>query len=98
MRPLLLRSVAALFLTARCWLGTAWAGPPSLEGRPKGNTTASSSEATRKGRRYPALAYATAGLITLIVVTLVVFPSRKETWDQRPEKKLRRTGKRIRGE
>jgi hypothetical protein len=29
-------------------------------------------------------------LITLIVVAIVAFPSRKETWDQRAEKKRRR--------
>jgi hypothetical protein len=45
--------------------------------------------------RYPALAYVTAILIILIVVTIVAFPSRKETWDQRVEKRRgRRDGDR----
>jgi hypothetical protein len=98
MRPFIIGSVAALFLTASCWLGTALAGPQSVGGRPKGKATATSSEASPKGRRYAALAYAAAGLITLIVVTIVAFPSRKEAWDQQLEKKPRRAGKRIRGE
>jgi len=98
MRPFIVGSVAALFLTASCWLGAAWAGPPSLEGRPRGKTAATSSDASPKGRRYPALAYAAAGLIILIVVTIVAFPSRKEAWDQQLEKKPRRAGRRIRGE
>ncbi|HEV2949662.1 MAG TPA: hypothetical protein VGX70_19960 [Gemmataceae bacterium] len=37
--------------------------------------------------RYPALAYVAAVLIILIVVAIVAFPSRKETWDQRVEKR-----------
>jgi hypothetical protein len=41
------------------------------------------SEEPLQKPRYPALAYAVAILIILIVVTLVAFPSRKETWDQR---------------
>jgi hypothetical protein len=97
MRPFIVGSVAALFLTASCWLGAVWAEPPSLGGRPK-SKTATSSEVSPKSRRYPALAYASAGLITLIVVTIVAFPSRKEAWDQGVEKKTRRAGKRIRGE
>jgi hypothetical protein len=98
MRPLILRSVAALFLTTSCWLGTALAGPITQESRPKGKTAATSSEASSKARRYPALAYAGAGLVTLIIVTIVAFPSRKETWDEQLEIKPRRTGKRMRAE
>jgi hypothetical protein len=37
--------------------------------------------------RYPALAYVVAILIILIVVAIVAFPSRKETWYQRVEKR-----------
>ncbi len=50
--------------------------------------------------RYPALAYTVAGLITLVIVILVAFPSRKETWDQRMEKRRgpRKEGKRSRGD
>ena len=36
---------------------------------------------------YPALAYTVAILIILVVVAIVAFPSRKETWDQRVEKR-----------
>jgi hypothetical protein len=50
--------------------------------------------------RYPALAYVAAGLIILIVVTIVAFPSRKETWDQGVEdrRRARKNGKRKREE
>ena len=98
MRPFILRSVVALFLTASCWLGTALAGPITQESRPKGKTAATSSETSSKGRRYPALAYAAAGLFTLIIVAIVAFPSRKETWDGQLAVKPRRTGKRMRAE
>ncbi len=49
---------------------------------------------------YPALAYVAAGLIILIVVTIVAFPSRKEIWDQGVEdrRRARRNGKRRREE
>jgi hypothetical protein len=40
--------------------------------------------------RYPALAYTTAIIILIMVVAIVAFPSRKETWDQRIERKRRR--------
>ena len=40
--------------------------------------------------RYPALAYTAAIIITIIVGVIVAFPSRKETWDQRIERKRRR--------
>jgi hypothetical protein len=57
------------------------------------------SDSTSKPR-YPALAYVAAGLIILIVVTIVAFPSRKETWDQGVEDRhgRRRNGKRRRDE
>ena len=40
--------------------------------------------------RYPALAYTAAVIIIIIVLAIVAFPSRKETWDQRIERKRRR--------
>ena len=46
-------------------------------------------EPARKAR-YPVLAYAVAVILILIVLAIVAFPSRKETWDQRAEKKRRR--------
>jgi hypothetical protein len=50
--------------------------------------------------RYPALAYVAAGLIILIVVTIVAFPSRKEIWEHGVEdrRRPRKNGKRRRDE
>ena len=61
-------------------------GPPRTP-----RTAAPASEEPTRKPRYPALAYAVAIFIILIVVAIVAFPSRKETWDQRAEKKRRRT-------
>jgi hypothetical protein len=94
MRRFILFSLIALIVIAGLCLNPTWAqGPP----RGKRAVAPSSEEPAHKGR-YPALAYAAAGLITLIVVTIVAFPSRKETWDQRAENRHRREGKRTRGE
>ena len=60
-------------------------GPPRTP-----RTAAPPPEEPARKARYPALAYVVAILITLIVVAIVAFPSRKETWDQRAEKKRRR--------
>jgi hypothetical protein len=51
-----------------------------------GVTSLWAADSATKGR-YPALAYVAATLIILIVVAIVAFPSRKETWDQRVEKR-----------
>jgi hypothetical protein len=82
---LILSSLISLTLvTGLCLSLCAAQGPP----RGKRAVQAPSEEPVRKAR-YPALAYAAAGLVTLIVVTIVAFPSRKETWDQRAEKRRR---------
>ena len=76
----------SLIVIAGLCLSPTWAqGPP----RGKRAVAPSSEEPPHKAR-YPALAYAAAGLIALIVVTIVAFPSRKETWDQRAENRRRR--------
>jgi hypothetical protein len=87
MRRFVLFSLIALTVGAESGLSPTWAqvGPP----RGKRIVAPPSEEPAHKAR-YPALAYAVAGLIMLIVVTIVAFPSRKETWDQRAEKRSRR--------
>jgi len=94
MRRFILFSLMALtVIVGLCLTPTSAQGPP----RGKRAVAPAPEEPTHKGR-YPALAYAGAGLITLIVVTIVAFPSRKETWDQRAENRHRREGKRARGD
>jgi hypothetical protein len=71
----------AFLLALSCFLNFAWAAPPS--------------DSPQKAR-YPALAYVTAGFIALIIVGIVAFPSRKESWESVQEKRPRgrRAGKR----
>jgi hypothetical protein len=97
MRRFILFSLMPLTVAAALYLSpTSLAQEPGL---PRGKRPAApvSDEPAHKPR-YPALAYAVAGLITLIIVAVVGFPSRKETWDQRAERRPRREGKRMRGE
>jgi hypothetical protein len=54
-----------------------------------GGNSVWAADSPPKGR-YPVLAYAVAIVITLIVVAIVAFPSRKETWDQRVQKRRAR--------
>ncbi len=81
MRQFIFRGVAAILVAGACCWGSAWGASP----------TDSPGKA-----RYPVLAHVTAGLIILIVVPIVAFPSRKEIWDQGVEKRkrTRKEGKR----
>lgn len=85
MRQMIFRGVAAVLVIGACCLESAWgASPTDSPGKP----------------RYPAIAHVAAGLIILIVVPIVAFPSRKETWDQGVEirRRTRPEGRRRRDE
>lgn len=87
MRRAILLSLISLAVVAALSMTPA----STAQGPPRTRPTAKSTvEEPAQKARYPALAYAMAILIILIVVAIVAFPSRKETWDQRAEKKRRR--------
>jgi hypothetical protein len=91
MRRLILFCLFALTVVTG-FLNPTWA----VQGPPRGKkVVAPSSEEPPQKARYPALAYGLAILIMVIVITIVAFPSRKETWDQRIGNKHGRGSKRI---